>query len=263
MDNILFGAKDFYDVTFKAISDMKIGNRQFKEGEVIARFDNISIATIDEYKREWHARGGYDNRSHVIWSETQNINFSFSQGVFSKIQLGVLNNAKLVESIEGIEEIIPVTEKLESNENGEFTLKLIPQVNSIMLYDTKTGEKIENYIQEEASIKIEQPYRDILIDYYAAYADKVTTFQVGAPLTNRYIRVEGKTRLKDDNTGKIVTGIVEIPKMRLKTGLSIRLGEDSIPMVATFQGEGLPVGVKGNKTVCKLRILSDDIDSDF
>lgn len=263
MDSTLFGAKDFYDVTFKATYDMTIGDRQFKEGEVLARFDNIQIATIDEQKREWAARGGYDNRAHVIWSETQNVIFSFSQGIFSKIQLAILNNAKLISLNKDKSKLIPITENKESNEDGVIELKFTPAAGTLQIHDANTGERIDNYQLEEYSIIVDSIYTNYIIDYYIDYTDAATTLQVGAPLTNGYIKVEGKTRLKDDNTGKIVTGILEIPKMRLKTGLSMRLGEDAIPMVASFQGEGLPVGVKGNKKVCTLDILSDDIDSDF
>lgn len=262
MDNSLFGAKDFYDVTFKATYDMDIGGRIFKEGEVIARFDNIQIATIDEQKREWHARGGYDNRSHVIWSETQNVQFGFSQGIFSKIQLAILNNAKLVQNSEERPQLVPITERVESNEEGVVELKYTPAANTLQVHSAATGSLLDYEIEDNV-IRIEDIYTDILVDYYIEYTDMATTMQIGAPLTNGYIKVEGKTRLKDDNTGKIVTGIFEIPKMRLKTGLSIRLGYDSIPMVSSFQGEGVPVGVKGNKTVSKLIMLSEDIDGDF
>lgn len=263
MENFLFGAKDFYGVTFKATDDLLIGDRVIKKDEVIARFDNISIATIDENKREWKASGGYDNRTLVIWSETQSVNFSFSQGIFSKEQLSILNNSKLVKSNESIEELIPITQKLESDENSEIKLKYIPKDGTVFLYDIRTGQKINNFELDNNSIIIDTPYKDIIVDYYTKYNNEVITLQVGAPLTNGYIKVEGKTRLKDDNTGNIVTGIFEIPKMRLKTGLSIRLGTNSIPMVVNFQGEGLPVGTRGNKKVCNLRILSDDIDSDL
>ena len=77
------------------------------------------------------------------------------------------------------------------------------------------------------------------------------------------MRLEGKTRLKDDNTGHIVTGLITIPRLKLKTGISARLGANAEPVIGTFQGEGYPVGTRGNKTVCSLTILSDDIDSDF
>nr|DAP41040.1 MAG TPA: hypothetical protein [Caudoviricetes sp.] len=35
------------------------------------------------------------------------------------------------------------------------------------------------------------------------------------------MRLEGRTRLKDDNTGETVTGILTIPRLKLKSGLSM------------------------------------------
>jgi hypothetical protein len=36
-------------------------------------------------------------------------------------------------------------------------------------------------------------------------------------------------RVKDDVTGKVTTGIINIPKLRLMSDLSIRVGSDAIP----------------------------------
>jgi hypothetical protein len=48
--------------------------------------------------------------------------------------------------------------------------------------------------------------------------------KVGRRLIEGYLRLEGKTRLKDDNTGQVVTGLIVIPRLKLMSDLSMRLG---------------------------------------
>ena len=60
-----------------------------------------------------------------------------------------------------------------------------------------------------------------------------------------------------------MTGFIVIPKMKLMSDLSMRLGKDATPMVANFTGVGYPFGDKMRKTVCEIAILDDDIDKVF
>ena len=75
--------------------------------------------------------------------------------------------------------------------------------------------------------------------------------------------LEGRTRIKDDVTGQVVTGIFKVPKLRLMSDLSIRLGPQASPVTGNFRAEGVPVGSKGNSYVSEFFILSDDIESDL
>ena len=86
---------------------------------------------------------------------------------------------------------------------------------------------------------------------------------MGQQLFKSYLRLEGKTRLKDDKTGQVYTGIIVIPKLKLMSDLSIRLGRDVNPTVTSFRAEGLPTGARGNSVVCNLYTLNDDIDADI
>ena len=70
-------------------------------------------------------------------------------------------------------------------------------------------------------------------------------------------------RVKDDITGQVKTGIVMIPRLKLMSDLSIRLGSNAVPQVGRLDAIALPVGAKGNKKVMEIIFLDDDIDSDM
>jgi hypothetical protein len=102
-----------------------------------------------------------------------------------------------------------------------------------------------------------------LIDYYYEYSNNYEILSVGNPLTNGFLSLEGKTRVKDDTTGQITTGIIKIPKLKLLSNLSMRLGQDAVPVVGRLDAVAIPTGERGHKKVMEIIFLNDDIDSDI
>ncbi len=262
MDFEMFGMKELYDVSLKATSQIEIGNRTIVENEIVALFENVTIANIDEIKTHKAATGGFDNRSHVSWDEVKEITFQFSQGIFSKTQLAILGNSHLTNKNVGESILVPKIQLKESDASGEIELAHIPYNNEVFIYNISTGEKL-SYTLVDNIATIATPYLNVRVNYNYSYVNGATIIQVGRPLVKGYLKLEGKTRVKDDTTGQIVTGILSIPRLKLMSDLSMRLGEDANPLVGSFIAVGYPVGTKGNKEVFKLSLLNDDIDSDL
>jgi hypothetical protein len=101
------------------------------------------------------------------------------------------------------------------------------------------------------------------VDYWFDYSNKASILTIGRSLTNGYLSLTGKTRVKDEITGQVTTGIVNIPKLKLMSDLSIRLGSDAVPQVGRLDAIAVPDGLRGNKKVMELIFLNDDIDSDM
>ena len=257
-----FSMKELYDVSLKSTYPMKIGNRDIEVGEKIAVFDKIQLANFNEIKKLYTANGGFDNRARVYWEDTKEVQLNFAQGVFSKAQLSLMLNANLV-TLKGERSnyLISTREFLESNESGEFELKYIP--HNLFVYSAANCKKIPYEIIEEKRIKISEPFTNLIVDYQYEYHNNVDELIVGTQLTNGYLELEGKTRYKDDITGHTHTGIIRIPKLKLMSNLSMRLGENAHPVVGNFSAIAVPTGGKGNKKVMEMFFLSDDIDSDM
>lgn len=257
-----FSFKDFENVTLKATYDMEIGNRHISKGEIITKFDKIQIAGLEPNIKRTSANGGFDNRAHVFWETMKEISLVFSQGVFNKTQFALLLNSKILDS----ESIAPVAitemEALESDENGQIQLKYAP-VRDLFIYNTETGEKIVEYTIEDNIITISSHYLPVTVAYVYEYIDGAQVMQLGQNLFNGYVELEGRTRIKDDTTGRVVTGIIKIPRLKLMSNMSIRLGAQANPLVATFNAIGVPVGSRGNSYVSELCLLNDDIESDL
>lgn len=259
----LFGMKELYDVALKTTYPVEINGNKIEQGETIALFDRIQLAGLDELKARAAATGGFDNRSLITWEDTKEVNFSFSQGVFSKIQFALLSNSKLIETQK--EEkiyLIPKREIKESNENGLIEFTEIPV--DLFVYNEDTGEKIKDYTKvDETHYNINKPFLKVVTDYYFSYQNGATQIIIGRKLLYGFLRMEARTRIKDDTTGRTTTGIITIPKLKLTSDLSMRLGKNASPVVANFSAVGHPIGEKGNKTVVDMLLLNDDIDSDI
>lgn len=260
MEDSLFGAKEFYDVVLRATTKTIVNGREYLENEPLVKFGRLQIAQLSGSYRYISARGGFDNRELVTWEDMKSISLSFQQGVFSKTQFSYFINGQMIEKVESDKILVPQNQILEAQEDGTIQLPYEPE--RLFVYDIQGG-KITDYEVVGATISGLAPYTNYICDYAYKYKDSAVYFQMGKQITNNYVCLEGKTRLKDDNTGKIVTGLITIPRLKLKTGISIRLGADAEPITGVFYGDGYPIGTRGNKTVCSLTMLSDDIDSDF
>ena len=257
-----FSFKDLEKVTLKSTCNMKIGNREILPGEILARFDKLQIANLDEIVSTVTANGGFDNRAHVYWTSTKAIRVTFSQGVFSKEQFALMVNAHIVDPARAPKIMITEQEVLESDENGSISLKYVPQ-EKLFIYDEETGEKITDYERDGKDINIGAAFKTVVVSYEYEYESDKTIFLIGQYLFNGFLELEGRTKIKDDVTGQVTTGIFKIPKLRLVSDLSIRLGAQASPVVGSFRAEGVPVGSRGESYVSEFFILSDDIDSDL
>ena len=261
MDENLSSFKVLENVHLKATYDMEANGVRFKEGETIALFDKIQIAGLNELKEYVAARGGFDNRGHVFWETTHEMQLTFSQGVFSNLQFGLLNNAKVIKIEEDEPLLITKIENLESNEIGNIHTSETP-IDQIFVYNKNTGERLEWHVIGDF-LRIDEAYTDVVVFYRYNYDGGATVAKIGQQFTNGFLELEGKTRVKDDTSGLVTTGIIKIPRLKLMSGLSIRLGAQANPVVGNFKAVGVPVNSRRDAYVAEFYFLNNDIDSDM
>ena len=258
-----YSFKDLEEVIIKATSNIEIGGgRIIETGETIAAFDIIQLARFSESKTFVTAHGGYYDLDRVWWETEKGIYLDFEQGIFSSQELALLINSRLIETRDVTPIYINYREVLESNEDGEVVLSGSPY-DFLFVYNARTGEKITNYFNSGRNISLLNPYTEYVFDYNKEYTTSGRILTIGSQLTNGFLTLQGKTRVKDDITGMVRTGIITIPKLKLMSSLSMRLGTRAEPVVETLQAMALPVGSRGNMRAIEIAILDDDIDSDL
>ncbi len=258
-----FGLKELYDLTLKATFPIEMNGRKFETGEVIARFDKIQIANFQEITSRVSANGGKANPALIIWEDPKEIQLSFSQGVFSQRQFALLSNANLIKSAPTEKILVPSHFTGESGEEGMVHLGK-ENITNVFVYNAKTFEKIEplNIDLEKGVITIGEVYCDVEVDYQYEYTNDVSIMNIGQKLIGGFLLLEGKTRVKDDITGKTRTAILRIPRLKLVSDLSMRLGREAGPLLANFAAVGYP-GIGKDKLVMEMLFLNDDIDAEM
>ena len=256
------GFKELYSVSLKATYPIEVGGNKIEIGETVASFDRIQIANFQEIKTSTSARGGFDNRAHIFWEATKEIKINFTQGVFSKTQLSLMTNAQLIDNLG--DEIVPINarEEYESDETGKIEIGRILR-DPVFVYDKATGKKITNWTRADDIIYLNEQYREVIVDYWYEYNNGCQTLCVGKPLTTGFLSLIGKMRIKDDVTGQVKTGIIMIPKLRLMSDLSMRVGSDAIPQVGRLDAVAVPEGGRGQSKIMEIIFLNDDIDADM
>jgi hypothetical protein len=198
----------------------------------------------------------------IVWNNPKEVKINFTQGVFSKTQLALMTNSQLISNSGTQSVLINTRELLESDENGKIILKYKPE-EPVFIYDADSGEKIQKLLINGNIIYLSERFKRVIVDYWYNYNNGFTTLKVGQRLTCGYLSLMGKMRVKDDVTGKVTTGIIKIPKLRLMSDLSIRVGSDAIPQVGRLDAVAVPEGARGQLKIMEIIFLNDDIDADM
>ena len=105
-------------------------------------------------------------------------------------------------------------------------LKPIPptKVKWIFVYDSDTGEKIRDFKILGNRILLGVPARHIFVDYTFTYDSKILTLEIGNRLMGNFLKLQGKISVKDQKSGEVRTGILEMPKIRIASKLQMTLG---------------------------------------
>ena len=270
-----FGVKELYGVALKCTSNMEINGKWFEEGEPIIFFDKLQIAYLDEQKKRTAAKGGYGNATLEKWEDTTGMGIQLSEGLISKTGLSILSNSKIL-SQDTKEITIPYSENLESvKENEQYYLYLRhPFSEKKTPYVYRNGVKITSFTPGNYNSKGRILINDVKDDeentppiytfyYDYKYTGNANNLCIGQRLVRGFLSLTGRMRLKDDQSGKETTCLIEIPKVELMSDLTMSLGSGVSPYVYGFNLQAHPVGERGNQYVCKFTMLDEDIDSDI
>ena len=275
-----FGTKELNEVVLRANTPMQFGSRKIEAGEPVLYFENISLSMLSEKNRPIFARGGWANMPRVIWEDRSEIQFSIIEGVMSQISMSILLSANVTATDKEEPLLVPIKEgpfELTSLEiNGEqvhgcyvkhrpiayperktFIFKYARDVAQEKVYgkvierNDAFDENLKQYfiaIYEDKDLTIPADINEeYVVDYYYEYGDEALIYKVNKERFNGLFTLEGKFYSKDENEGKNYVNLIYLPKVRVVSDISLRLGERADPTVSTFNIIGLPVNMGGSR----------------
>ena len=270
------GVKELNKVVLKAKVPMQFGERRLEIGESVLYFEKVNMSLLTEQNRPIMARGGWGNMPHVIWEDRSEVRFTLSEGVMSSISMGILLSASM--SVPNKSLFIPVHEVIneleltndeideldnipfgESNLNGYENRKFIglsnlPVLNGrkafIYTYDRNVVQKkvygvYKKFLetQNKYIVELTPPFEsnvEYLVDYYYEYSDNALIYMIQKERFNGLFTLEGMFYSKDENEGKNYPNLIYMPKVRIVSDISLRLGERADPTTSVFNIIGMP-----------------------
>lgn len=273
--------------------------RQYDINESILTFSKAEIAQVNEIKSLNAARGGYHNPALVSWEIDREVTFAITHGVLSPRSWSILSNSQIkqpnIKSVQYNEELYAIEdsnycyitlkycpnniERLGAQENPNFeplpmgrrpelALKPLPPSKTkwIFCYDMETGKRIMNFEVCQNRVFFKAPHRKVQVDYTFNYEDKIKVIEVGNRLFNGFLRVDGKMSVKDQNSGEVTTAILELPKIKLSSSLSIKLGSNyESSVISDFYFVGYPDDSRRNEeqAVAYITFLDKELTGDY
>lgn len=270
MQELYFGTKELYHVVLKANTNMSFGARRVEEGEPVLYFDHIAMSTLTEMSTPIIARGGWGNMPRVIWEDRSEITFSMTEGVMNSTGLGILLSAKMLER--GKRDVLCIPRKegpfLLNEDNGHYCDYFPSKEKKMFCYRFMDG-----VIQERVPITtygkkiiVDNGEQDseYLLDYYFEYGDESILYLIEKERFMGTFTLEGKFYTKDEVYGKNITNVLTMPKVRIVSGINLRLGERAEPTTSVFNVIAAPVKTEeSNDELMRIVRLSEDIDADI
>ena len=284
-----FGVKELYEVVLKAKVPMQFGSRFLEEGEPVLYFENINMAMLTERSSPIMARGGWANLPRVIWEDRSEVRFSLTEGVMSSISMGILLSAAVSQPSQERPLLIPKREGpfiLDSNnrltlthwpveypQKKTFIYEYERDVAQKKVYgkkitgvldpwdDTKECPCIEVYADKQLS-QLADATKQYIVDYYYEYTKEALIYTIEKERFNGLFTLEGKFYSKDENDGLNYTNLIYMPKVRVVSDISLRLGERADPSTSVFNIIGLPETTFNNRNGLILEITRLDEDAD-
>lgn len=269
-NNVLqeMGIKELEHVVLKAKGDeVSLNGRDYEDGEPVLCFRNIQIALLSEDTRVVAAQGGFLNQPRVVWEERTNTTFQFSNGTLNPISLKMLLESKMLKEDNPR---IPYQELviLDGQGQGYLTHEPVPNGEGKIFYQGFAKENLQNKIEgkldEQNRKKFycgdEHANQEIMVNYYYRSKNCGTIYTLSRERKANLYSLEATFYLKDENDGRLHTGILEMPKVYIMSNINLRMGERADPTVGTFRIMAMPENYDGyDSMVWRMTYLDEDI----
>ena len=123
----------------------------------------------------------------------------------------------------------------------------------------ETNERETKYNFDDFKITDGEPFTNYIVDYFYNYNKNSYTVQIGNRLLNGFVRIEAKTKFKDDYDGKLRTVLLVFPKVRIYSNINLNFGENAPFNLAQMSA----TAYKGERDFMEIIFLDEDISSDI
>ena len=276
-----FGVREICDVVFKAKSDVKIGNTQFKKGQPVLYIDSAKTSTMEGAATTVYATGGKGNTRLIAWEGEKTLTFTVEDALLSPIGFAILSGAGLLSGNYGPKDQpnihihrttntmagateIDLSDALAVDEKICNTAPIF--VMSLDEYGDMKGTFIEGLTVDDTGKKLtgtisKENQGAVFVDYYVLQrSEAIDELQIDAENFAGYYYVEASTLFRRQSDGVDMPAELTFPNVKIQSNFTFSMASTGDPSTFTFTMDAFPGYTYFNptrKVLCAMQIVKD------
>ena len=283
-----FGVREICNVTFKAKSNVTIGNTTFKVGQPVLYIDSAKTSTLEGAATTVYAQGGRGNTRLIAWEGEKTLTFTVEDALLSPLGLSVLSGAGLIKGKADEDKFVHVhtTTNQIIDDNGKIDLtnaleagdkicKEAPlfilgidgdgSLNGKVLTASAVGDKditVDVSADDEDNGKyLNMKGQTVMVDYYVIKKSaNVSELQIDAENFAGYYYVEADTLFRRQKDGVDLPANITIPNVKIQSNFTFSMASTGDPSTFTFTMDAFPGYTyfdKKKKVLCVIQVVED------
>ena len=281
-----FGVREICNVTFKAKSNVTIGNTTFKVGQPVLYIDSAKTSTLEGAATTVYAQGGRGNTRLIAWEGEKTLTFTVEDALLSPLGFSILSGAGLIKGpdskkvhvhtttnqIIGDDGKIDLTNALEAEDKicKEAPLFILGidgdgSLNGKVLTASAVGDKditVDVSADDEANGKyLNMKDKTVMVDYYVVKKSaNVSEIQIDAENFAGYYYVEADTLFRRQDNGVDMPANITLPNVKIQSNFTFSMASTGDPSTFTFTMDAFPGYTyfdKKKKVLCVIQVVED------
>ena len=280
-----FGIREVCNLTYRAKTSVKIGNKIFAAGQPVLIIDSAKTSTLEGAGTTVYATGGRGNTRLIAWEGEKTLTFTVEDALISPIGLSILTGAGLIKKqdneyvhvhqtfmamVDASKAEIDLTEALGTDRMCEAAPLFVLATDNDGgltgdIYQIVTVEQVDgkNPVRK-IIIKDEEDKAKgttVIVDCYIKKAgSSVSEIQIDAENFAGYYYVEGDTYFRAQGNGKDMPAIITLPNVKIQSNFTFTMASSGDPSTFTYTMDAFPGYTYFNKTkkvLCLIQIIEE------
>ena len=276
----------------------KVGTKTFNKMQPVFMIDTAKTSTLEQATTTVYAQGGRGNARLIAWEGEKTMTFTVEDALISPMGLAVLSGAGLIKAGTGTNSVrlhvtvqktvaadadpatagqVSITLDDLREETGLVTATSFTICHAIPMYATVIGSSgnasdFYEITAPSTAVVVDASTpgvltltngvgaigKTVIVDFYLAMTNSVTTVEIGAEDFGGYFYVEAQTLFRDEGTGKDLAAELVFPKVKIQSGFTFTMASSGDPSTFTFTMDAFPgyaICKPDKKTMCDIQII--------
>ena len=277
-----FGIREVCNLTYRAKTSVKIGNKVFAAGQPVLIIDSAKTSTLEGAATTVYAQGGRGNTRLLAWEGEKTLTFTVEDALISPMGLSILTGAGLIKKAEG--EVVHVHQTFVQVASAtDATVDLADALGTDKICETAplfvlatdndgglTGDiyTVKSVTQTDDGTTVRKITLDdtakgktVIVDcYITKTGSTVSEIQIDAENFAGYYYVEGDTYFRAQANGKDMPAVLTLPNVKIQSNFTFTMASSGDPSTFTYTMDAFPGYTyfdKTKKVLCVIQIVEE------